>query len=99
MYEEGKNIIAEAVLAGINPDDVEVTIEDGILTIKAESTEKEKSKKGSQAAVYRYYYNTAAPSNGNWKKARASVDNGVIKITIPVAEETKPQKIKAETKN
>lgn len=97
VYQEKNNLVAEAVVAGIKPEDVEVTIEDGVLTIKAESTQTEESKKGSQTASYRYYY-TAALSGGNWSKAKATIDNGVVKVIIPVAEEKKPKKIKVETK-
>jgi HSP20 family protein len=97
IRETDKDIVVEAVVAGVPAKDVEVNIEDGVLTIKAEAEEKEKKKKEEKYASYRYYYTTAL-SGGNWPKARAEIEDGVVTVTIPKAEEAKPQKIKITTK-
>lgn len=98
VYETDKNIVAEAVIAGIPSDDVEVHIEDGVLTIKGENTEEEKGKEGFTKSSYKYYY-TCALSGGQWDKADAEVENGVVKVTIPKTESARPRKITVKAKS
>lgn len=89
IRETDSDIIAEAVVAGVPANNVEVHIEDGVLTIKAELEEKERS--------YQYYY-TAALSGGQWDKAEADIENGIVTVTIPKQESARPQKIKVKEK-
>jgi len=84
--------LAEAVVAGVPAKDVNVHIEDGVLTIKAEAKEEEKTKTGETISRYKYYY-SAAISGGEWNKAKATVKNGVVTVRIPKSEAAKPQKI------
>ena len=92
LRETDSAIIAEAVVAGVAAKDVEVNIEDGVLTIKAEAHEEEEKKGEYKAASYQYYY-TAALSGGQWDKADAIVKNGVVTVKIPKAVSVKPRKI------
>lgn len=94
VRETDNDIIAEAVVAGIPSQNVEVHIEDGVLTIKAET--KEEGEKGY--SEYKYYY-TAALSGGAWDKAEADIENGVVTITIPKAEAARPRKIEVKSKD
>ena len=97
IHETDQDIIAEAVVAGVPAENVEVTIEDGILTIKAEAEEKETKKKGARYAAYKYYY-TAALTGGQWDKAKAEVEDGIVTITIPKIAAVKAKKIKVTAK-
>lgn len=92
IHETDKNIIAEAVVAGVPATDVDVDIEDGVLTIKAEAKNEEESKSEFKQSSYQYYY-TAALSGGDWHKAEAEVKHGVVTVKIPKAESAKPRKI------
>ncbi len=89
IRETEKELIAEAVIAGVPSNDVEVHIEDGILTIKAEAKEEHVS--------YSYYY-TAALSGGQWDKANAEVKHGVVTVTIPKTEASRPRKIEVKAR-
>lgn len=95
VRETESSIIAEAVVAGVPAGDVEVNIEDGILTIKAEKTEQNKDK--DEYKSYQYYY-TCALSGGKWDKADAEVEDGVVKITIPKEEAARPRKVTVKAK-
>jgi HSP20 family protein len=99
IHEDDKNVIVEAVIAGVPAKDVEVHIEDGVLTIKAEKSEEKESKDEHQSSTYQYYY-TAALSGGQWDKADAEVEDGVLTLTIPKTEAARPRKVtvKAKTK-
>lgn len=97
LQETDKEIIAEAVVAGVPAEKVEVNIEDGVLTIKASAEEKEEKKKTKRYQAYEYYY-TAALSGGQWDRAKAEIEDGVLTVTIPKAKAAKPQKIKVAAK-
>ena len=97
VHETDKDIVAEAVVAGVPSNDVEVNIEDGVLTIKAEKSEELESKGEYRSSSYSYYY-TAALSGGQWDKAEAEVEHGVVTITIPKAESVRPRKIEVKAK-
>lgn len=93
IKETDSDILVEAVVAGVPSSEVEVNIEDGVLTIKAEKKEESKDTK----SYYRYYY-TAALSGGQWDKAKAEIADGVVEVTIPKAEAARPQKISVKPK-
>src|SRR5581483_2124361 len=75
VRETDKDILVEAVVAGIPSDKVEVNIEDGVLTIKAQNQEEAKD----ESSYYSYYYTTAL-SGGQWDSATAEVENGVVVV-------------------
>jgi HSP20 family protein len=97
INETDKDIVVEAVVAGVPAKDVEVHIEDGVLTIKAQKVIEEKDKDDYRSQSYQYYY-TAALSGGQWDQADAEVEDGVITITIPKTEAAKPRSITVKTK-
>lgn len=92
IHETDKNLIVEAVVAGVPAENVEVNIEDGVLTIKAESVKEEKTKEDVKSSSYQYYYTTAL-SGGEWQNTDAEVKHGVVFVTIPKAEAAKPKKV------
>lgn len=97
IHETDKNIIAEAVIAGVPAKDVEIEIEEGILTIKAESTQEKKEDKEYKSTSYQYYY-TCALTGGKWNKAEAEIKDGIVKVTIPKTESLRPKKITVKAK-
>lgn len=98
IHEDEKDIIVEAVVAGIPSKDVEVHIEDGVLTIKAEKSEDKKEEDGYTSSSYQYYY-TAALSGGQWDKAEAEVEDGILTLNIPKTEAARPRKITVRAKD
>lgn len=97
INETDKDIVVQAVVAGVPAKDVDVHIEDGVLTIKAQKVIEEKDKNDYRSQSYQYYY-TAALSGGQWDKAEAEVEDGVVMITIPKTEAAKPRSIQVKTK-
>lgn len=92
VHETDKDIVVEAVVAGIPASDVDINVDDGVLTIKAERSEETKKKGSYKSSSYQYYY-TCALSGGAWDKADADFEDGVVTITIPKTEAARPRKI------
>ena len=102
MYEDKENVIIEAQLAGIDPDKVDVSIENDILTIKGESEKKseidEKNYYRKEIRRGGFYRSIPLPTHVLGDKANAVAEDGVLKINIPKAEQAKPKTIKIEKK-
>jgi len=104
IYETEDSVAAEADVPGIPEDKVEVNIEDGILTISAEykETQEEKEKKKTIYKSTRqtsFGYSSSLPRAVDASKAVAEVVDGVVKVVIPKAEESKPKKIEVKKKS
>ena len=103
MYEDKNNIVVETQLGGIDPDKVDVSIENNVLTIKGES---EKKREVEDKNYYRkeirrgaFYRSIPLPTKVDGDKAVAINEDGVLKITVPKAPELKPKTIKIQSKN
>ncbi|MCF7820128.1 MAG: Hsp20/alpha crystallin family protein [Candidatus Pacebacteria bacterium] len=98
MYEDENNVIVETQLAGIDPDKVNISIENDVLCIKGEG---EKTSEVEDKNYYRkeikrgsFYRSIPLPTHVSGDKASAVAEEGVLKISIPKAPETKPKQIK-----
>jgi HSP20 family protein len=102
MYENKDDIIVEAQLVGMNPEKVNVSIENDVLCIKGEGEKKSEveDKNYYRKEIRRgtFYRSIPLPTKVDGEKAKAVNEDGVLKITIPKAEELKPKTIKIETK-
>lgn len=99
MYETDDELVVKANIAGVPADKVDVSIEGGVVTIRAElqDTEEEKNKRKvvyKEARSAQYVYTASIPTPIKSDMAKAEVKNGVLVLTIPKAEEAKPKRIK-----
>ena len=91
-------LLIEAAMPGIKPEDVDITVENGTLTIRGEHREERQAGEGEnlvreirRSSVYR---SVALPSGLEADKATASFEHGMLKLRIPKAEEVKPRQIR-----
>lgn len=102
VYEDKNNIIVETQLAGINPDDVKISIEHDTLYIKGESEKKseidEKNYYRKEIRRGSFYRSIPLPTQVSGDNAKAVAEGGVLKITIPKAAKTESKTIKIENK-
>lgn len=93
-------LLVEASLPGYAPEDVEITVESGTLTIKAEDRADETREQGGW--VVREIVRGSAmrtvtlPTGLEADKAVATFEHGVLKLRIPKAEQTKPRQIRIQ---
>ena len=88
----------EAALPGFDPEDVDITVENGTLTIRAEDrTERNEEQAGwlvreiSRGSVMR---TVTLPTGLEADKAEATFEHGVLKLRVPKAEQVKPKQIR-----
>ena len=90
----------EAALPGVKPEDVEITVENGTLTIAADSR-AERTEKNDEGEVLVQEIRRGSvsrsitlPTGLEPDKANATFDNGVLRLDIPIAETVKPRQIR-----
>jgi HSP20 family protein len=94
-------LVVEAALPGVHPDDVEITVADGTLTIRAETRTERREGEGDylvreiqRGSVQR---TLRLPAGIEPDRATASFAEGVLKLQIPKAESVKPRQIRIAT--
>ena len=91
-------LVVEAALPGIRPEDVEITVEDGTLTIQAQSKDERRETEGetliSEIRRGSMSRTVTLPTGLEPDKATATFENGVLRLTFPRAEAVKPRQIR-----
>ncbi len=102
IYENEDCVVIKAEVPDMDQKDIEVRIENNTLTLRGERKQSTEIKKENYHRVERYYGNFqrsfTLPQTINQDKVAASCDRGVLTITLPKTEETKPKQIKVEVK-
>jgi HSP20 family protein len=97
VTENPEEYIVKASVPGANPDDLEITYNNNVLTIKGEvKAEKEVEEQPYLLRERRYGSFTRSftlPSNIKADAIQASHENGVLTLHLPKAEEAKPKRI------
>ncbi|HMP39648.1 MAG TPA: Hsp20/alpha crystallin family protein, partial [Roseiflexaceae bacterium] len=87
----------EMAVPGLKHEDLEITFENNILTIKGELRKEEESTKRNYHRVERrfgvFQRSLTLPSRINPEAINAALNNGVLRVDIPKAEEVKPRRI------
>jgi HSP20 family protein len=93
-------LLVEAVLPGIKPEDVEITVENNTLTIRAEDRNERTEDEGgwvvreiSRGSLMR---TVTLPTGLEADMAEATFEHGVLKLRIPKAEQVKPRQIRIQ---
>ncbi len=98
MYQKNNDLIIEASLPGIRPEDVDISISGRTLTIRAERKEarevKEEDYYYREMAAGRFFRQMTLPTDVQADKAEANYENGVLRLRLPVAAAAKEAHIK-----
>ena len=102
VYQDKDNVFVETQLAGVDPEKIDVSIDNDVLIIKGES---EKKSEVEEKNYYRkeikrggFYRSIPLPVHVLGDKASVVAEDGALKILIPKAPETKPKTIKINIK-
>ena len=97
IYTEKDAFKVKADLPGVKEDDIEITINDGVLTIKGErveeTSEKEENCVRSERVFGSFMRQFSLPKQVDVDKVKATFNNGVLEIHLPYSETSKEKKI------
>ena len=102
VYQTDNELVVKSTIAGVKPEDIHVSLNNDMLTIKgerkAESEVKEEDYYCCESSYGSFSRSIAVPSNVDAKKIEASYEDGVLEVIIPKAPEVKPKKISVSAK-
>jgi len=104
VMETPEGFTVKAALPGWKPEDVDVTVENGVLTLRGEWKQEEEHKDDKSRWLRReiryssFERSIQLPTEVEADKAKAEFENGVLTLTIPKAEVVKPKQIKIAVK-
>ena len=97
VYEKEDQIVVEAEMPGMKKDDIEVSVQDHVLSLSGERKEEKETK---EKHFYRrervegsFMRSISLPTNVDSEKIDAKYKNGVLTLTIPKAEEAKTKRV------
>ncbi len=100
IKETDDAFVISADIPGVDPKDIEVNMENGMLTIKGERETETKEEKEGYKRVERqrgsFYRRFSLPDTADADKISAKSKHGVLEITIPKQEKLQPRKISVE---
>lgn len=97
IKEEDKRFVILADIPGVDPKDIDVSMDKGILTIRGERKSEAKEQNGKVTRVERsygaFYRRFALPDSADADGISATGKHGVLEISIPKKPETTPRRI------
>ncbi len=100
IVERDDAYVIRADIPGVDPKDIEIDMEDGVLTIKGERKFEQEEEKDNYKRVERvygsFYRRFVLPDSADAEKITAKSRNGVLEVVIPKQEKVKPRRIEVE---
>jgi HSP20 family protein len=97
IHEDAERIVLRAEVPGVNRDDIEVSVENGTLTLRGEkkhAKETESENAYRQERFYGFFTRSfVLPSAIDSEHINATYKDGVLEVVVPKAEEARPRKI------
>ena len=102
MYEDKDNVYVETALSGIDPEKVNITVEDDMLKLEGVSEHKsevdDKNYYRKEIRAGHFIRTVALPKKVKVDETKAEYKDGILKITLPKSEDVKPKSVKVEVK-
>lgn len=101
VYTDKNNLIIEAHLPNFNEKNVDVQLDDRSLIISAQIYEKEEDKERKyvvRESSSNFYRRVQLPERADVEKIEAHLNNGILKVTVPLAPVPEPKKISIKSK-
>jgi HSP20 family protein len=97
IYENKDQVVIEAELPGMKPEDVNISIENNVLTIQGERKFEKQEESDNYHRIERRYgsftRSFTLPPTVNPDEVKAEFDNGLLRVTLAKREEAKPRRI------
>ena len=102
VYQTDHDLVVELQVPKVDPKDIKVTVEDGVLKVEGGSSQEqeEKGKEHFRREIRRgqFVRMLSLPVSVKEGETKASFEHGVLKVTMPKAESAKPKTIEVEVK-
>jgi len=101
-YREGEHFVVHFDLPGVDPSSIDLTVEKNVLTVTAErgwQPNENQQVVASERAQGTFRRQLFLGEGLDTEHVEASYDNGVLTVTIPVAEQAKPRKVQISAGN
>ena len=102
VFDNKDAVVVKAELAGMDPDDIQIEVEDNVLTVKGERKFEETVDEERYYRVERRYgsfqRSLALPQGVRPDDISASYEDGILIVTVPKVEEEKPKRIEVKAK-
>lgn len=102
VFDRKDAVMLKAELAGMDPDDIQIEVEDNVLTIKGERRFEEQVEDERYHRVERrfgsFQRSLALPQGVKPDEIQAGYEDGILTVTVPKAEEEKPRRIEVKAK-
>jgi HSP20 family protein len=100
IYEDDEGLALKFELAGVEPKDVDIRFENGVLTIRGERKLEREDKRDNYHRIERQYgtftRSFSLPASVDGEKIRAEAKTGVLQILLPKRAEAKPRSIQVK---
>ena len=97
IKEEDKRFVIQADIPGVDPKDIEISMDKGVLTIKGERKQETADESGKVTRIERvhglFHRRFALPDSADAEGITATGKHGVLEIAIPKKPETTPRRI------
>jgi len=95
VYREGDNYVVEVAMPGVDPKDVEISVQGNQVSICGEtrSTSEDRQHLHRERTFGRFERTVTLPTDVDADRAQATCENGVVRLTVPQAEHSKPRRI------
>lgn len=101
VYVDNDKLVVEAHLPNFTDKDINVEVENGFLVVQAERHEKEEDKAKKyvvRESSMSFYRRIQLPERANVDEIDAHLDEGVLKVTVPLTPHPEPKKVKVLSK-
>ena len=98
LYQNNENVVAVVELPGMRKEDIEISLQDGTLTIGGERKKAQPDSNGESATrterfTGKFRRTITLPTRVDATKVNATYKDGILTVTLPKAEEAKPKQI------
>ncbi len=99
VYQDGNNIVIEGALPGARLEDLELNCEDGLLTVRGTVSTADRDFAVQEIPRGSFSRTLALPTECEIGEAKASFENGIVRITLPRQRQRATHSIKVEVAN
>jgi HSP20 family protein len=97
VYEEGDSLVVEAHVPGMKPEELDINVEQGVLTISGQTRTGEERKERNylvrEQRAGRFSRSLRLPASYDAEACRADFEHGVLRLVFPKSEAAKPRRI------